>query len=106
MRVAVKLFAAARQLAGRDEAIVELPSKATVADLRTALAQEHPSLAALLRHALFALDAPTPLIDSVLKRNPPLNAVNAFGQTPSKPHDETSLLYTKIENCIFVRSVA
>ena len=57
MKVAVKLFAAARQLAASDEAVVELPADATVAELRVALAAAHPALAPLLRHALFAIDA-------------------------------------------------
>lgn len=57
MRVAVKLFAAARQLAGSEEVVVELPAEASVADMRAALVEQHPALATLLRHALFAIDA-------------------------------------------------
>lgn len=57
MQVAVKLFAAARQLAAADEALVNLPSESTIADLRAALVLQHPPLATLLRHALFAIDA-------------------------------------------------
>lgn len=57
MRIAVKLFAAARQFAAAEEAVVDLPNNATIADLRAALVMQHPPLAPLLRHALFAMNA-------------------------------------------------
>lgn len=56
MKVEVKLFAAARQLAGRPTWLLELPEGATIATLRAALAESVPSLAELLRHALFAVN--------------------------------------------------
>ncbi len=56
MNVRVKLFAGARQLAGRDTLVVSLPVEATVAELRTAMAQCVPELKALLPQLMFAVD--------------------------------------------------
>jgi molybdopterin converting factor small subunit len=55
MKLNVKLFAAARQLAGADQLTVDLPEGSTVSDLRYRLAMEHPDLAPLLPHVLFAI---------------------------------------------------
>ncbi len=55
MKLNVKLFAAARQLAGADQLAVDLPEGSTVSDLRYRLAMEHPDLAPLLPHVLFAI---------------------------------------------------
>lgn len=55
MKLNVKLFAVARQLAGSDELGVDLPEGSTVGDLRDRLALEHPDLAPLLPHVLFAV---------------------------------------------------
>ncbi len=55
MLIRVKLFAAARQRAGREAVEVELPSSATVADLRRALAKAVPELSELLRNVMFAI---------------------------------------------------
>ena len=57
MRVRVKLFAVAKELAGHDELGVELPLGATVADLRETIASQQPSLKTVLSHALWAVDA-------------------------------------------------
>ena len=57
MNVTVKLFAAARDKAGAAEVVVEVPSPATVAELRQQLAETHPALQPLLPHVLFAVDA-------------------------------------------------
>jgi molybdopterin synthase catalytic subunit/molybdopterin synthase sulfur carrier subunit len=56
MKVRVKLFASARQLAGTDTVEVELGDPATVAQLQWALAEQIPALGNLLRHAMFAVD--------------------------------------------------
>jgi len=53
----VKLFAAARQLAGRDVLEVELADEATVAELRRTVIEKIPALANLSGHLLFAVDA-------------------------------------------------
>ncbi len=55
MVVRIKLFARARDLAGAAELAVELPAGATVAELRRALAREHPSLAGLLARSAVAV---------------------------------------------------
>jgi molybdopterin converting factor subunit 1 len=57
MRVRVKLFAAARDLAGHDEMEVVVSEQATVAEVRQALAGASPALGSLLPHALLAVDA-------------------------------------------------
>jgi len=57
MNVTVKLFAAARDLAGGDQLAVELPSGATVGELREQMQVACPALGPLLAHAMFAVDA-------------------------------------------------
>jgi molybdopterin converting factor subunit 1 len=57
MTVRVRLFAVARELAGRDELPVELDTGRTVADLRRALVEAVPALARVLPHSLVAVDA-------------------------------------------------
>jgi len=56
MKVCVRLFAVARQLAGRETVEVELPSSATVLDLRDAVQNQFPELAHLIRHVTFAVN--------------------------------------------------
>jgi molybdopterin converting factor small subunit len=55
--VSVRLFAIARQRAGRAEIAVDLVEPATVADLRRALAVECPELAPLLPNLMIAVNA-------------------------------------------------
>lgn len=57
MRVAVKLFAAARDLSGSGEVFVELPPGADVGELRQALAAQVPQLAPLASRSLVAVNA-------------------------------------------------
>jgi len=56
MIVRVKLFAIARDRAGRDELAIELPAGATVADLRKETARVFPALVDILSHAIWAVD--------------------------------------------------
>jgi molybdopterin converting factor subunit 1 len=56
MTVRVLLFARAKDLAGRDAVAVELPSPATVADLRARLADQIPALAPLLAASAVAVN--------------------------------------------------
>jgi molybdopterin converting factor subunit 1 len=56
MMVRVRLFAMARELAGRDELSVELADGRTVADVRRALAELMPTLGGVLSHSLVAVD--------------------------------------------------
>lgn len=57
MTLRVKLFAVARERAGRDELAIDVPPGATVADVRRAVSSEFPALASILPHALWAVDA-------------------------------------------------
>jgi molybdopterin converting factor subunit 1 len=57
MKVRVKLFAAARELAASDKVELEIPERGTLADVRLAIAKTYPALQKLLPHALFAVDA-------------------------------------------------
>ena len=56
MRLPIKLFAAAKQLAGTDCLEVEVPDGATVAQVRTALLIACPALQPMLGHVKFAVD--------------------------------------------------
>jgi len=57
MRIVVKLFAGARELAGQEQIEIELPTATTIGKLREALLAECPALSPLLPHALFAINA-------------------------------------------------
>lgn len=57
MRARVHLFAVARQRAGRPSVEVDLPDGATVADLKRALRETVPDLAAVLPAARLAVNA-------------------------------------------------
>jgi molybdopterin converting factor small subunit len=56
MILTVKLFAAARDMAGTPSIDVELPENATVADLRQTLLDRLPKGRELLSRSLFAMD--------------------------------------------------
>ena len=55
MKVAVKLFAVARQRVGSNSIDVELPAAATAGQLRAALAEQFPPLQDILRHSRIAI---------------------------------------------------
>ncbi|HWL08527.1 MAG TPA: MoaD/ThiS family protein [Planctomicrobium sp.] len=55
MTVNVHFFALARDLAGNDTLSIDLPEDATVADLRTALADQVPKLKPILPQLFIAL---------------------------------------------------
>ena len=57
MSIRVRLFAIARQRAGAGEVHVDLPTGATVADLRTALGEQVPALRSVLPGVMIAVDA-------------------------------------------------
>ncbi|MBX6315965.1 MAG: MoaD/ThiS family protein [Isosphaeraceae bacterium] len=57
MRATIRLFALAKQRAGRPQVELDLPEPATVADLKRALGAAVPSLAPLLPNLLIAVDA-------------------------------------------------
>lgn len=55
MKLDVKLFARARDLAGGGTAQLELPDRATVADLRMVLAERFPAMRPLVPRLLIAV---------------------------------------------------
>ena len=57
MKVTVKLFAGARELADRSEIVVDLPPGADVAELRTALAASAPQLAPLAQRSMISVNS-------------------------------------------------
>ncbi len=57
MKITVKLFAAARDLAGQAEIAIALPAGATIGELRRQMGEQFPTLAPLMPHAMFAVDA-------------------------------------------------
>jgi molybdopterin converting factor subunit 1 len=57
MRVAVKLFAAGRELAGAAECVLELDGAVTVGDVRHGLIERCPALASLAPRSLVAVNA-------------------------------------------------
>jgi molybdopterin converting factor subunit 1 len=57
MKFNVKLFAFARMTYGNDTIAMELPSNATVRDLRTSLAIAIPAIAPLMRQILIAVNS-------------------------------------------------
>jgi molybdopterin synthase sulfur carrier subunit len=57
MKIRVKLFAVAKELVGQDVLEVDVPTSATVGDVREAAGRAHPALSRVLPHALWAIDA-------------------------------------------------
>lgn len=57
MKVTVKLFAAARDVVGASQLVLDLPEGATVANLRVEIARQVPDLSPLLASMAFAQDA-------------------------------------------------
>ena len=56
MNVRLRLFAVMRTTLGRSHVELELPDGATVAQLRSKLAEDYPALAPLLPTCLFAIN--------------------------------------------------
>jgi|SoiMethySBSTD1v2_1073268.scaffolds.fasta_scaffold1551902_1 sulfur-carrier protein len=55
MKVRVRFFAAARELAGSDSLEVELPTGATIAEMKRAIVRNVPALNKLMAHSLWAI---------------------------------------------------
>jgi molybdopterin converting factor subunit 1 len=68
VKVCVRLFAVAKDLAGSDSVWLELPEGATVAQLRERLAAEMPALATVLPQVLFAVGSDYARDDTVISR--------------------------------------
>jgi len=56
VRIRVRLFAVAREAAGRDAVDLDLPEGATIAALRRRLGTEVPRLSGLAAQMMFAID--------------------------------------------------
>jgi molybdopterin converting factor small subunit len=56
MDVPVRLFARAREIAGRDIITVAMPEGSTIGDLRRRLAEEYPRLAELVKRSALAVE--------------------------------------------------
>ena len=56
MKVRVRLFAVARQVAGRDSVELDLPEGATIAQLREQLGAQVPQLSGIVAQMMFAVD--------------------------------------------------
>lgn len=55
--VTVKMFAAARDLVGAPELMLEIHDDATVCELRSLLSEKYPAAALLIERSMLALDA-------------------------------------------------
>jgi molybdopterin converting factor subunit 1 len=56
MKMRVKLFAVAKELAGQDEVRIEVNDGATIDDVRAAVEHKFPALRNILRHTMWAVD--------------------------------------------------
>ena len=56
MKINVRLFAAAREIAGRSDVSVTVPDPTTSADVKEALAETVPELAELIQKSALAVD--------------------------------------------------
>jgi molybdopterin synthase sulfur carrier subunit len=56
MKLSIRLFARAKDLAGTDVVALEVPQGATVADLKRQLASRYPGLAGLLERSALAVN--------------------------------------------------
>lgn len=57
MKIAIKLFAAARELAGAGEIAVDAAESVTIGELRRLLAEQRPEIAPLAERSMMALNA-------------------------------------------------
>ncbi len=65
--IRILLFAAAREIAGRDSVELHLPPESTVDDLRTALLQQYPQLERLATSLLWAVNNEYAALDRVVR---------------------------------------
>jgi molybdopterin converting factor subunit 1 len=69
MTVTVFLFARARELASASSLVVQLPTEATVASLRTQLAQQVPALAELLSRSAVGINGEFAEMETAIPEN-------------------------------------
>ena len=55
MKLSVRLFARAREMAGTDRVELDVPDSARIADLRSALAERFPEISPLVSSLLFGV---------------------------------------------------
>ena len=68
MKVCIRLFAVAKDIAGSDSVCLELPEGATIAQLRERLSAQMPALAAVLPQVLFAVGSDYARDDTVISQ--------------------------------------
>ncbi len=66
MKVRVKLFAVAKELAKSDSLEIDLPKDATIAHLRQAVITGVPALSRIVPHSLWAIDGEYATADAPL----------------------------------------
>jgi molybdopterin converting factor small subunit len=66
MKIKLMVFAAARDLLGDDEVVLELNDDACLADLKRALIEAYPDAAEIVTRSAFALDQKYALDDALL----------------------------------------
>jgi len=69
MIVRVKLFAAARALAGASEVILDMPNGASLQDVEREMLKKVPALERVVSHARWAVDAEFALPESLVTEN-------------------------------------
>ena len=57
MKIQIKLFAVAKEIAEREVIDVELAEGSSVPELRDAIVEQFPALAEVVRHAMFAVNS-------------------------------------------------
>jgi molybdopterin converting factor small subunit len=55
MKVRVKLFAVAKELAARDTLVVDVPEDSTIADVQQAVVNAIPAMSRIMPHVLWAI---------------------------------------------------
>ena len=91
MKIQVRLFARARDLAGVDHFVLELPDGATIADLRRRIAADYPALAGLLARSALAVDKDFAADSQVLSANaevallPPVSGGSGIAKCAQPP---------------------
>lgn len=66
MRIEIKLFALAKQIAEAETVSVEVPDDSTVKQLRSALVDRFPAMSSMIDHVAFAVDAEYATDDAAL----------------------------------------
>jgi len=76
VKIEVRLFAVARQLANQETITVSCPESATIADLKKAITEQLPELETILEHVRFAVNS------DYADENTPLTATDEVACIP------------------------